>query len=66
MQSIIEESKPLKEVQLKAFDPGDPREPEVNIPNSIDPTNPLELLDLFIPPEIYTTIAENTNLYASS
>jgi hypothetical protein len=60
----MEEAKPSKEVQFEAFDPGDPREPKVNIPNNIDATNPLELLDLFIPSEIYTTIAENTNLYA--
>jgi hypothetical protein len=64
LQGIMEEAKPLKEVQFEAFDPRDSREPKINIPNSIDPTNPLELLDLFIPPEIYTTIAGNTNLYA--
>ena len=64
LQGIIEEAKPLKEVQFEAFDPGDYREPKINIPNSIDPTSPLELLDLFIPPKLYTTIAENTNLYA--
>ena len=60
----MEEAKPLKDVQFEAFDPGEPREPKVNIPSNIDPTDPLALLDLFIPPEIYTTIAENTNLYA--
>jgi hypothetical protein len=64
LQGVMEEAKPLKEVQFEAFDPRDFREPKINIPNSIDPTNPLELLDLFIPPEIYTTIVENTNLYA--
>jgi hypothetical protein len=64
LQGIMEEAKPLKEVQFEAFDPREPREPKVNIPSNIDLANPLELLDLFIPPEIYTTIAENTNLYA--
>jgi hypothetical protein len=64
LQGVMEEAKPLKEVQFEAFDPGEPREPKLNIPSNIDSTNPLELLDLFIPPEIYTTIAENTNLYA--
>jgi hypothetical protein len=64
LQGVMKEAKPLKEVQFEAFDPGEPREPKLNIPSNIDSTNPLELLDLFIPPEIYTTIAENTNLYA--
>jgi len=64
LQGVMEEAKPLKVVQFEAFDPRGPREPKVNIPNNIDPANPLELQDLFIPPEIYTTIAENTNLYA--
>jgi hypothetical protein len=64
LQGVMEEVKPLKDVQFEAFDPGEPRESTVNIPSNIDPSDPLELLDLFIPPEIYTTIAENTNLYA--
>src|SRR4030081_2541121 len=64
LQGVMEEAKPLKDVQFEAFDPGVPREPKVNIPSNIDPSNPLALLDLFIPPEIYTTIVENTNLYA--
>ena len=59
----MEEAKPLKEVQFEAFNPGELQEPKINIPDSIDLTNPLELLDLFILSEIYTTIAENTNLY---
>jgi hypothetical protein len=53
-----------KEVIFKPFSPGCPREPKVNIPPDIDITDPLALLDLFIPSKIYTTIAENTNLYA--
>jgi hypothetical protein len=64
LQGVMEEAKPLKDVQFEAFDPRVPREPKVNIPSNIDPSDPLALLDLFIPPEIYTTIAENTNLYA--
>lgn len=64
LQGVMEEAKPLKDVQFEAFDPGEPRESKVNIPFNIDPFDPLVLLDLFIPPEIYTTIAENTNLYA--
>ena len=63
-QGVIEEAKLLKDVQFEAFDPSVPREPKVNIPSDIDPSDPLALLDLFIPPKIYTTIAENTNLYA--
>jgi hypothetical protein len=59
----MEEAKPLKDVQFEAFDPRVPREPKVNIPSHIDPSDPLALLDLFIPPKIYTIIAENTNLY---
>jgi hypothetical protein len=55
--------KPLKDVQFEPFKPGLYRELKVNILSNIDPTNPLALLDLFIPPEIYTIIAENTNLY---
>jgi hypothetical protein len=64
LRGVMEEAKPLKEVQFEAFNPRKPREPKVNIPSYIDSANPLELFDLFIPPEIYTTIAENTNLYA--
>ena len=64
LQGIMEEAKPLKELKFEAFDPGESREPKINIPDNIDPTNPLELLDLFIPPKLYSTIADNTNLYA--
>jgi hypothetical protein len=64
LQGVMEEAKPLKEVQFKAFNPRKPREPKVNNPSYIDPANPLELFDLSIPPKIYNTIAENTNLYA--
>jgi len=64
LQEIMEEAKPLEELKFEAFDLGDIREPKINIPDNIDSTNPLELLDLFIPPELYSTIADNTNLYA--
>jgi hypothetical protein len=66
LKSIMEKAKPLKEVQFEPFNPGDRRDPKANIPFNIDATDPLVLLDLFIPPEMYTTIAENTNLYAIS
>jgi hypothetical protein len=64
LEGVMEEVKSLKDVQFEPFNPGNHREPKVNIPSNIDPTNPLALLDLFIPPKIYATIAENTNLYA--
>jgi hypothetical protein len=63
LEGVIEEAKPLKDVQFEPFNPGDHREPKVNLLSNIDPTDPLALLDLFISPEIYTTIAANTNLY---
>ena len=59
----MEEAKPLKEVQFEPFDPRDPREPKVNIPDNIDATNPLELLDLFIPSEIYIQLLQKTLIY---
>jgi hypothetical protein len=62
----LEEIKPLKEVEFEPFILGDHREPKVNIPSNIDTTDPLALLDLFIPPEMYATIVANTNLYAIS
>jgi hypothetical protein len=64
LQEIIEEAQPLEELKFEAFDPRDFRKPKVNILDNIDSTNPLELLDLFIPPKLYSTIANNTNLYA--
>jgi hypothetical protein len=63
-KGVMEEVKPLKDVQFEPFNPRDHREPKVNIPSNIDPTDLLALLDLFIPPKIYIIIAENTNLYA--
>jgi hypothetical protein len=56
----------LKEVEYEPLILGDHREPKVNIPSNIDSTDPLALLDLFIPPAMYAIIAENTNLYAIS
>ena len=64
LDGVLKEARPLKDVQFEPFDPGLHREPKVNISPNIDPTDPLALLDLFIPPKIYATIAENTNLYA--
>lgn len=64
LDDILKEAKAPKAVQFEPFKPGRPREPKVNIPSDIDATDPLALLDLFIPPEMYTIIAENTNLYA--
>jgi len=66
LQKVIEETKPLEEVKFKAFDPRERREPKINILDTIDLENPLELLDLFIPFEIYLIIATNTNLYTIS
>jgi hypothetical protein len=66
LKSIMEEAKPPKEVQFKPFNLGDHQDPKANIPSNIDATDPLVLLDLFIPLKMYTTIAENTNLYAIS
>jgi hypothetical protein len=63
LEGVMKEVKSLKDVQFEPFNPGNHRELKVNIPSNIDPTNPLALLDLFIPPKIYATIAENTNLY---
>ena len=59
----MEEARLPKDIQFEPFDPGYPQKPKVNIPSDIDPTDPLALLDLFIPPKMCTTIAENTNLY---
>jgi Transposase IS4 len=62
--SVLAEVKPLKDVEFEPIVPGDHWEPKLNILFNIDPTDPLALLDLFIPATMYTTIAENTNLYA--
>jgi hypothetical protein len=66
LQGVLEEIKPLKEVEYEPLILGDHWDPKVNILSNIDTTNPLALLDLFIPSAIYTTIAENTNLYTIS
>ncbi len=60
----MKEARPLEDIQFKFFLPGYFREPKLNISLNIDITNFLALLDLFIPSEMYTTIAENINLYA--
>ena len=66
LEGVMEEVKPLMDVQFEPFNPAHHRESKVNILSNIDPTDPLALLDLFIPPEIYITIAGNTNLYATA
>ena len=60
----MEEVRSLKDVQFESFLLGYSRESKLNISLNIDITNSLAVLNLFILPEIYTTIAENTNLYA--
>src|SRR5271168_2888103 len=62
-EEILKKIPKTSDVVFEPFSPGRIRDPEVAIPN-IDATDPLSLLDLFIQPTIYTTIAENTNLYA--
>src|SRR5207248_6555352 len=64
LEEIVKMITDSKEVIFSPFSPGVPREPEVNIPNNIDTTDPLALLNLFITPEMYAIIAQNTNLYA--
>jgi hypothetical protein len=51
----LEEIKPLKEIEYEPLILRDHRDPEANIPSNIDITDPLALLDLFIPSAIYTT-----------
>jgi len=60
---ILKKIPKTSDVVFEPFSPGRTRDPEVVLPN-IDAFNPLSLLDLFIQPTIYATIAENTNLYA--
>jgi hypothetical protein len=62
---IIEEVKDPKDTPFAPFELGCHRKPKVvNILPHIDPSKPLDLLDLFIPPEMYMILAENTNKYA--
>src|SRR5437667_113104 len=61
---IMKEAKDPKDVLFEPFVPGCFRELEVNIPPNIDTSSSLALFELFIPSEMYSTIAENTNLYA--
>jgi hypothetical protein len=63
-QGVMEEAKLPKDVQFEPFKIGDHRDPKLDIPSNIDVGDPLALLDLFISPEIYNMLAENTNLYA--
>ena len=64
LDSIMEEAKDPKDVLFEPFVPGRSRELEVNISPNIDTSSPLALFELFIPSEMYSTIAENTNLCA--
>ena len=64
LKDIIEMILDVKNVVFKLFSLGRPRGPKVYIPPNVDATDLLALLYLFIPPEIFTTIVENTNLYA--
>lgn len=66
LEDIIEMIPDTKDVVFEPFSPGCPREPEVHIPPNVDATDPLALLHLFISPEMFTAIAEHTNLYAIS
>ena len=62
-EEILKKIPKTSDIVFEPFLPGRTRDSKVAIP-SIDITNLLSLLDLFIQPAIYTTIAENTNLYA--
>jgi hypothetical protein len=53
LKSIVEETKPPKEVQFEPFDPGDRRDPKANIPPNVDALGSLALLDLFNPHKMY-------------
>jgi hypothetical protein len=66
LTGVMEEAKPPKDVHFGPFDLSDIREARLNIPSNIDVSDPLELLDFFIPPKMYVIIAENTNLYATA
>jgi hypothetical protein len=65
-ENIVKMTSDTTDVIFEPFSFGRPRDPEVNIPSNIDATDPLALLDLFIPPDMYAIIPENTNLYAIS
>jgi hypothetical protein len=64
LQGIMDKAKALEDVKFEAFDLRESQKPKINIPDNIDSTNPLELLDFFILPELYSTIVDNTNLDA--
>jgi len=63
-EDIVEIIPDVSGVIFKPFSPDCLRDPKVNISCNIDATDPLALLDLFIPSKMYNIIAENTNLYA--
>jgi len=51
-------------VEFVPFKPGHHREPIALIPDTIDASDPVALLDLYLNSSIYDTIALNTNAYA--
>jgi len=55
-----------KKVRFKLFDRDYQREPIALIPNNVDLKDLLQLLNLFISPEIYELIARNINEYAKT
>ena len=62
----MDEIKPLESVKFELFLSGDHQEPKSNILPTTGLTDPLTLLNLFISLQMYITIAENTNLYATA
>ena len=62
----MDEIKPLKSVKFEPFLSGNHQELKVNIPPTTGLTDPLALLNLFISPQMYITIAENINLYTTA
>ena len=64
LKDIMKMIPDTKDIIFKLFLLGRPREPKVYILHNINATDLLALLYLFIPPKIFITITENTNLYA--
>ena len=54
-----------EDIIFEPFDPGYIHDLIPCIPKNIDPSDPLALFDLFIPSDMYETIATNTNKYAT-
>ena len=62
----MDKIKSLENIKFEPFLSGNHQELKVNIPPTTGLTDPLALLNLFISPQMYITIAENTNLYATA